>query len=158
MPRGIGCDLSRAVPDLHGLPSGVASHARNDPDAIAARVASLEPDGLVGSAASSGCDGPPLAARGPAVPWTDPRQARAFARATGVLARTDVDARVLARMGTVLDLPITVPSSPARSRLSDFLGRRRQPVEIRKAGKTRRHDARQDEIARRGRLRAGARL
>jgi transposase len=152
MPRTvIGCDLSRAVLDLYSLPNAVASRVPNDPAAIAAWVASLEPEVLVVFEATSGCDGPLIAAltaRGLAFSRTNPRQAREFARATGVLAKTDrVDARVLAQMGTVLDLPITVPSSPARSRLSDFLRRRRQLVEIRKAEKTRRHNAGQDEIA-----------
>ena len=107
MPRTvIGCDLSRAVIDLHSLPAATSMR-------------------------------------------TSPRQAREFARATGVLAKIDrVDARVLARMGSVLDLPITRPSSPTRSRLSDFLRRRRQLVDIRKAEKTRRYNAGQDEIAR----------
>ncbi|WP_075223185.1 IS110 family transposase [Acuticoccus yangtzensis] len=152
MPRTvIGCDLSRAVIDLHTLPNATSTQVANDPEAIAAWALSLEPDVLVVFEATSGCDGPLIAAlaeRGLAFSRTAPRQAREFARATGVLAKTDrVDARVLAHMGSVLDLPITRPSSPARSRLSDFLRRRRQLVDIRKAEKTRRHNAGQDEIA-----------
>ena len=50
-------------------------------------------------------------------------------------------------MGSVLDLPVTVANSPARARPSDLLRRRRQLVDIRKAEKTRRHNAGQDEIA-----------
>ena len=152
MPRTvIGCDLARAVLDLHSLPAATSTQIANDPEAIAAWVSSLAPDVLVVFEATSGCDGPlivALAEHGVAFSRTNPRQAREFARATGVLAKTDrVDARVLAQMGSVLDLPITRPSSPARSRLSDFLRRRRQLVDIRKAEKTRRHNAGQDEIA-----------
>jgi hypothetical protein len=44
------------------------------------------------------------------------------------------------------DLPVTVPKRPTRLRLADFLRRRRQLVEIRKAEKVRRHNAGQDEI------------
>ncbi|WP_075223095.1 IS110 family transposase [Acuticoccus yangtzensis] len=152
MPRTvIGCDLSRAVIDLQTLPDAISSQVANDPEAIAAWISSLPPDVLVVFEATSGCDGPLIAAlaeRGVTFSRTNPRQAREFARATGVLAKTDrVDARVLAQMGSVLDHPITRPSSPARSRLSDFLRRRRQLVDIRKAEKTRRHNAGQDEIA-----------
>ncbi|WMS44509.1 transposase [Acuticoccus sp. MNP-M23] len=143
MPRNvIGCDLSRAALDLHSLPNATASQVANDPEAITLWVASLEPDVLVVFEATSGCDGPLIAAlaeRGIAFSRTNPRQAREFARATGVLAKTDrVDARVLAQMGSVLDLAITRPSSHARNRPSDFLRRRRQLVDIRKAEKTRR--------------------
>lgn len=141
MPRTIiGCDLSRAVVDLSNLPDAASSQVPNAPDAIAAWVASLRPDVLVVFQATSGCDGPLIAALaegGVTFSRTNPRQAREFARAAGVLARTGrVDARVLARMGSVLDLPITTPTGPARSRLSDFLRRRRQLVDIRKAEKT----------------------
>ena len=152
MPRTvIGCDLSRAVIDLHSLPNATSTQVVNGPEEITAWVASLDPDVLVVFEATSGCDGPLIAAlaeRDLAFSRTNPRQAREFARATGVLAKTDrVDARVLAQMGSVLDLPITRPSSPARNRLSDFLRRRRQLVDIRKAEKTPRHNAGQDEIA-----------
>jgi len=62
--------------------------------------------------------------RHPHLSRVNPRQAREFARATGVLAKTDrVDARVLAQMGAALDLPVTRPSSPARATLADFLRR-----------------------------------
>jgi len=71
----------------------------------------------------------------------NPRQARAFARACGVLAKTDrVDARMLAEMGRHLPLEITAPPDPERTRLADFVRRRRQSVEMRKAGKVRRHE------------------
>ncbi len=82
-------------------------------------------DVLVVFEATSRCDDPliaTLAERDIAFSRTNPRQAREFARATGVLAKTDrVDARILAQMGSVLDLPITraiegdrAPSSQAR--------------------------------------------
>ncbi|ANC88686.1 transposase (plasmid) [Sphingomonas sp. NIC1] len=49
-------------------------------------------------------------------------------------------------MGAALDLPATIPLSPARSRLADFLRRRRQLVDMRKAEKLHRHSAGQPEI------------
>jgi len=147
----IGCDLSRAFLDVHVLPDARSARIENSAEAISAWLKTLAPDALVVLEATSGRDGAlmaALAARGIAFARVNPRQAREFARAIGVLAKTDrVDARVLAEMGTRLDLPVTVPSGPARLRLAHFLGRRRQLVEIRKAEKARRHSAGQDEIA-----------
>lgn len=151
MPQAvIGCDLSRASIDLFRLPGGVVDRIANTPSAIATFLDTLARDVRVVFEATSGCDGElirMLAQRGQPYCRVNPRQAREFARATGVLAKTDrVDARVLARMGSVLDLTVTVPLSPVRTRLSDFLRRRRQLVEMRKAEKLHRHSAGQDEI------------
>ncbi|WP_454918635.1 IS110 family transposase [Xanthobacter sediminis] len=150
-PPVIGCDLSRAFLDLCTLPSVKVQRIPNTSDAIAAWAAEIEADPLVVFEATSGCDGDLiaiLAERSHPFCRVNPRQAREFARATGVLAKTDrVDARVLAQMGWTLSLPVTIPVSAARARLSDFLRRRRQLVEMRKAGKLYRHSAGQDEIA-----------
>ena len=146
MPQTIlGCDLARGWIDLHRLPENTARRIANDDKAIADALADLPADTLVVFEATSGCDGPliaALSARGIAFARVNPRQAREFARAIGVLAKTDrVDARVLAQMGARLELKPTEPRSPARTRLADFLRRRKQLVEMRKAEKTRRHDA-----------------
>lgn len=152
MPQPVvSCDLSRAFLDLCAPPSGQTQRIPNTPDAIAGWTAELESDMVVVFEATSGCDGDLIAAlaeRGQPFCRVNPRQAREFARATGVLAKTDrVDARVLAQMGRTLSLPVTVPVSAARAQLSDFLRCRRQLVEMRKAEKLRRHSAGQDEIA-----------
>ena len=152
MPQAvIGCDLSRAVIDTCELPSGRIGQIANTPDAIAAWLDTLDHDVRVVFEATSGCDGELIAAlatRSHPFSRVNPRQAREFARATGTLAKTDrVDARVLAQMGAALDLPATIPLSPARSRLADFLRRRRQLVDMRKAEKLHRHSAGQPEIA-----------
>jgi len=151
MPQAvIGCDLSRAFIDVFRLPAGTAGRIANTIETIAAFLDELDHDVLVVFEATSGCDGDLIAAlaeRGKPFSRVNPRQAREFARATGVLAKTDrVDARVLAQMGAALDLPATVPLSPARAKLSDFLRRRRQLVDMRKAEKLHRHSAGQDEI------------
>ncbi|MFG1477928.1 transposase [Xanthobacter sp. V4C-4] len=146
----VGCDR-RAVRDLCALPSGRTQRIPNTSDAIAASAAAIEADALVVFEATSGCDGDLIAAlaeRGQPFCRVNPRQAREFARATGVLAKTDrLDARALAQMGRTLSLPVTVPVSAARVQLSVFLRRRRPWVEMRKAEKLRRHSAGQDEIA-----------
>ena len=152
MPQAvIGCDLSRAVIDICELSSGRIGQIANTSDAIAVWLDTLDHDIRLVFEATSGCDGELIAAlatRGHPFSRVNPRQAREFARATGTLAKTDrVDARVLAQMGATLDLPATIPLSPARSRLTDFLRRRRQLVDMRKAEKLHRHSAGQPEIA-----------
>lgn len=147
----IGCDLSRAFLDLCDLPSGRTQRIPNTRDAIAEWAETLAPDILVVFEATSGCDDILIAVlteRAHPFSRVNPRQAREFARATGVLAKTDrVDARVLAQMGAALDLPVTRPISPARATLADFLRRRRQLLDMRKAEKLRLHSAGHDDIA-----------
>lgn len=152
MPQAIiGCDLSRAFLDLCDLPSGRTQRIPNTCDAVAEWVETLAPDILVVFEATSGCDDiliATLTERAHHFSRVNPRQAREFARATGVLAKTDrIDARVLAQMGTALDLPVTRSISSARATLADFLRRRRQLVDTRKAEKLRRHRAGHDDIA-----------
>jgi len=146
----IGCDLSRACLDLHILPDGLVTRIDNSTEAIEEWVASLPPGCRVVFEATSGCDTDLIAglcAGGVAYSRVNPRQAREFARALGVLAKTDqVDARILAEMGLRLDLAITVTPDPSRIKLADYLRRRRQLVDMRKAEKVRRHSAGQRDI------------
>ena len=91
-PIVIGCDLSRAWLDIHALPGGTRSRIENTPSGIADWIADIDPAALVVFEATSGCDGPLIAAladRGIAFARVNPRQAREFARATGILAKTD---------------------------------------------------------------------
>lgn len=70
-----------------------------------------------------------------AIPFTrlNPRQARDFARATGLAAKTDrIDARMLARFGQALEPSQTLLPDQSRQRLQRLLVRRRQLVEMRK--------------------------
>jgi transposase len=79
-----------------------------------------------------------LAAAGVEHARVNPRQARQFARASGVAAKTDrVDAGVLAEMGARLDLRPAVALTPARRDLQALSTRRRQLIEMRKQEKTR---------------------
>ena len=60
----------------------------------------------------------------------NPRRAREFAKAAGVLAKTDrVDARVLAELGLRLELTPTVEPAQERRALSELVARRDQLVE-----------------------------
>ena len=72
-----------------------------------------------------------VAGREIAVAVVNPRQVRDFAKATGVLAKTDrIDARVLARFAeAVRPEPRPLPTAEAKE-LEEFLGRRRQIVDM----------------------------
>lgn len=68
----------------------------------------------------------------------NPRQARDFAKATGQLAKTDrLDARVLAHMAQVLDLPAYQAPAPWQQRLRQWTDRRHHLVEMQKAERQR---------------------
>ena len=68
----------------------------------------------------------------------NPRQARDFARAMGVIGKTDrVDARMLAEFGARLRPAPTAAAAPERCALQALTTRRRQLVEIRKQELTR---------------------
>ena len=63
----------------------------------------------------------------------NPRQARDFARAMGVIGKTDrVDARMLSELGARLAPAKTPPLPPGRRALQAQATRRRQLVEMRK--------------------------
>ena len=68
----------------------------------------------------------------------NPRQARDFARAMGVIGKTDqVDARMLAELGARLNPPQTQPLASSRRALQAKTVRRRQLVDLRKQEDTR---------------------
>lgn len=67
----------------------------------------------------------------------NPRRARQFARAAGLLAKTDkVDATMLALMGSVLELKRDAPADSAAAGIAALLDRRAQLVDERKRLKT----------------------
>ena len=72
-----------------------------------------------------------IAGRGIPVAVVNPRQVRDFAKATGVLAKTDrIDARVLARFAeAVRPEPRPLPTAEAKE-LEEYLSRRRQLVDM----------------------------
>ncbi|MBN7758016.1 hypothetical protein JYP46_14415 [Nitratireductor aquimarinus] len=83
----------------------------------------IDPTAVLVFEATSGCDRILMDINYARV---NPRQAREFARALGVLAKTyRVDARVLALMGQRLPLTITTPPKPEKQRFADFLRRRK---------------------------------
>jgi transposase len=79
-----------------------------------------------------------LAAAGFALVKVNPRQARRFAEATGRLAKTDrLDAAMLARMGTLLDLDARPVRCPILNDLKDLHTARKSLVKSRTAARNR---------------------
>lgn len=141
--RWIGIDVSKAVLDVHVLPSGEAWSAANDSAGIARLVKRLGrmKDALVVMEATGGYQheaAVELSSAGAAVAVVNPRQVRDFAKATGVLAKTDrVDALILARFAEAVK-PERRPLKDFQTEmLQDLLTRRRQLVEMVTMEKTR---------------------
>lgn len=127
LPRTyVGVDVAKAWLDVHTA-DGATRRIDNTGPALARFVRHADPDACVVFEASGGYERALMAAlSGAGVAWhrVNPRHARAFAQATGQLAKTDkVDARVLARMGTALELTPEGARDPARQRLADFIAR-----------------------------------
>ena len=139
--KAIGVDVAKDWIDVQRL-DGKGERIAMEPKALR-RFAkgAAEAGALVVFEATGGYDRPlsaALAAAEAAYARVNPAQSRQFARALGVAAKTDrVDARVLAEMGTRLDLAPTEPLPPARRALQALAARRRQLVEMRKQERTR---------------------
>lgn len=145
-PCFIGIDIAKDWLDVHDEATGHTTRLANTPAAIAALLADLAGrTPFVAFEATGSYDTilrEALAQAGLAFARLDPARARAFARATGRLAKTDaLDARTLAVMARTLALEPDPPGEPARQALA-ALHRRRDPlVDARAAERVRRSEA-----------------
>ena len=132
----VGIDVSKDRLDVHLRPSGEAfAVARDGPglEALVVRLAAAAPT-LVVLEATGGFEqtvAAALAAASLPLAVANPAQVRAFARATGRLAKTDrLDAVAIARFAeAVRPEPRPVASEHART-LAELVARRRQVVEM----------------------------
>lgn len=137
----IGVDVAKAWLDIYH-PARGAKRIENTPASVrsVARAAAREGSWVIFEA-SGGYDRvlrDGLEAAQASFSRVNPRQARDFARAMGVIGKTDrVDARMLATFGQKLQPPQTPPVSPTRQALLAQITRRRQLVEMRKQEVTR---------------------
>lgn len=144
--RFIGIDIGKERLDVF---DGRHRTLANRRDAILALVAAFEPahDFVVFEATGRYDEvlREALAAAGLRFARVNPARARDFAKAMGLLAKTDaVDARMLAAMGQALELPPDEPVDPGRALLVALGRRREQLVAMRAAERVRR---RQDDDA-----------
>jgi len=138
-PCLIGIDVSKAQLDVcvHTSERDRCFAVANDAGGIkklCKRLKALQPERIV-LEATGGYERTVLAALQSAelpVARINPRQARDFGKASGILAKTDrLDARLLARYGAALKPEITKPVSENLQRLRALVARRRQLRDMR---------------------------
>ena len=139
----VGIDVSKASLDVGVHQTGAFCSLRNNPAGIrslAAHLRRLKPQ-LVLLEASGGYERKlldALTSAGLPAALVNPRQLRDFARATGVLAKTDkIDALVLARFAATVRPKLRRLSDARERDLSALQARRRQLIEMLTAEKNR---------------------
>jgi transposase len=139
----VGIDVSKDSLEVALRPSNTVQSFTNDDEGIAQLIESLRPQqpALIVLEATGKYERPvarALAVEGLLFNIINPRQGRAFARATGVLAKTDrIDALLLARFAEVLQPEARSLKDEQTEALSDLVIRRRQIVEMITAEKNR---------------------
>jgi transposase len=150
-PEVVGIDVSKHTLDVFDAGLGRSEMLANTAGATAALARELAGRGrFVVLEATGRYDGAlrrSLEAAGVGYARVNPSQARDFARAAGILAKTDrVDARMLARLGEALRPRPAEPADPARERLGRLHRRRDQLVAMRKQERTRLSDLLEDDL------------
>lgn len=139
----VGIDVSKDSLEVALRPSNTVQSFTNDDEGIAHLIESLRPQqpALIVLEATGKYERPvarALAVEGLLFNIINPRQGRAFARATGILAKTDrIDALLLARFAEVLQPEARSLKDEQTEALSDLVIRRRQIVEMITAEKNR---------------------
>lgn len=139
----IGIDVSKAWLDVGLHPVGAAQRHANDEAGVARCIealVALQPR-LIVVEATGGFEtrfAVDARAAGLRVAVVNPRQVRDFAKATGVLAKTDrLDAAILARFAAVIRPVVREAPDQETRELAELVARRRQLVAIRAQEKTR---------------------
>ncbi len=139
----VGIDVSKDRLDVAVLPSGESWSIANQDDDIQSlvkRIRSLKPE-LIVLEATAQLEIPlvgALAAKDLPVAVVNPRQVREFARASGILAKTDrIDAQVLARFGEKMRPEVRPLKDKETRELTALMTRRRQLVAMLVAEKSR---------------------
>lgn len=134
--RWLGIDVSKDHLDVYDLERQTAARYVNDHQGVEQlwQTVSGQSGWAVVCEASGGYETlmtTTLAAHGCRVSVVNPRQVRDFAKASGILAKTDaLDAQVIARFGGLLRPPATVFASESAQQLQDWVRRRQQLVEM----------------------------
>jgi transposase len=145
----IGIDVSKARLDWGSAPDIARAEGSGANDEagrleLLGKLQALQP-ALIVMEATGGLEAPLaalLATSGLQVAVVNPRQVRDFARALGVLAKTDrVDARVLARFAQLIRPQVRPLKSAELSELEAIVTRRRQLVEMMTAESNRKASA-----------------
>jgi len=133
----LGIDISKTHLDVAVHESGDSARFASDDEGLAQLVewaATRSPKVIVMEATGGLEQAAALAlgARGLPVAIVNPRQVRDFAKAIGQLAKTDkIDARVIARFGTIAALKVQTLSDAQTRALEELVARRKQLVDMR---------------------------
>jgi transposase len=154
MEHFVGIDVSKDRLDVHLRPCGESFAVARDGEALAGlveRLRGLAP-ALVVMEATGGYETVVASALGAAqlpLAVVNPRQIRAFARATGKLAKTDrLDAAAIAHFAEAIRPPVRPIADPEAQALGELVARRRQVIEMIVAETNRRRRASQRRVVR----------
>ena len=142
----VGVDMAKASFDVAGHADTQVRHFQNTPEGRQAFLQQLPQPGtcLVTIEATGGYEralAADLADAGQFVAVVNPRQVRDFARALGILAKTDrIDAQVIARFAQTVR-PLPQAYDQRQQQLAELVTRRRQLVEHRTAEMARQQQA-----------------
>src|SRR5215218_7721856 len=143
----VGIDVAKHRLDVHLRPSGESftiNYGEEEVTALVERLGALEP-ALIVLEATGGMEvraAAALAVAGLRVAVVNPRQVRAFARATGRLAKTDrLDAAAIAHFAEAVRPPVRPLPDEATRRLGALVARRQLLLEMLVAERNRRHAA-----------------
>lgn len=146
-PIFVGIDISKAYLDVATRPNAKGwrvAHTEVGREQVVAELKALQPE-LIVLEATGGLELPlaaALAAAGLKLAVVNPRQVRNFAKALGILAKTDaLDAQVLAHFADTVRPAVQPLADEATQVLAALLARRRQLVEMLTAEKNRRASA-----------------
>jgi len=154
MEHFVGIDVSKDRLDVHLRPSGENFACARDGDALAGLVERLRmlAPALIVIEATGGYETVVASAIGAAhlpLAVINPRQIRAFARATGRLAKTDrIDAAAIAHFAEAIRPPARPIADAQAQALGELVARRRQVIEMIVAEGNRRRMARQRRVIR----------
>jgi transposase len=147
LPSFIGIDVAKHRLEVHVRPSGESfamGYGEEEVAVLVGRLAALEPT-LIVLEATGGMEvrlAAALAAAGLPVAVVNPRQVRAFARATGRLAKTDrLDAQAIARFAEAVRPAVRPLPDEATRHLGALVARRRQLLAMLVAERNRRQAA-----------------
>jgi transposase len=142
----VGIDVSKARLDVHLQPAGRSFHVPNSPDGYALLRTNLPAPGTCRIVLEATGDYErrvvaELVDAGHTVSIVNPRQIRDYAKALGLLAKTDrLDAQVIARFGADVKPRPVVKLPEKQVELDQLVTRRRQLVQLRVAEENRFHD------------------
>jgi len=132
----VGIDTSKELLDVHLLPTGRQFSVANNPHGVHELIANLAPYDVTKILIEATGKLEVLAATTLAeldmpIAVINPRQVRSYARAIGILAKTDaLDAQVIAKFARDVNPEIRQLPTQSQHRLSDLIARRNQLVEM----------------------------